>query len=295
MKVLRGLVLSILGFLLFMLLAVFGLVFTLHSTILNADFVASEINKLDLPSLAKEIASDYLPQEYKFAAEAVDDVVAEIEPWIKEQASIIIHSTYDYALGKNPNLKVSIALEPVKVKVRDKLRTVLMQSPPPELKDLSPATIDQYFSHFYQQIGISQIPSTFEINENMLPLEVKNAFQEVRHYARYYQPAYWGLIGIIILFILFIFLLQGNLKGTTRSLGITFLLYGALEFAGLWVIRNYTAPFLKIPDIPTTLQSWIPQVLNDVLAPLQTFSLGLLGAGIILIGASFFFRREEAD
>ena len=52
MKVLKGLALSLLGTLLFLSLAVFGLVLTINQTILNPDFVVSQVNKLDISSLA---------------------------------------------------------------------------------------------------------------------------------------------------------------------------------------------------------------------------------------------------
>lgn len=68
MKVLKGFGVGILSFLLFVFLIAFGLVFTLDRTLLNADFVSAEINKLDLPSVAKEVASQQLPSDLKFAA-----------------------------------------------------------------------------------------------------------------------------------------------------------------------------------------------------------------------------------
>jgi hypothetical protein len=294
MNVLKGFILAILGFLLFVFLAVFGLVFTLHSTVLNADFVALEFNKLDMASLAEEFVSEKLPGDYKFATKAVYEVVAEIEPWIEEQASIVIHSTYDYALRRSDSLKVVIPLEAVKVTVREKLRTALMQSLPPEYQSLPPATVEYYYNQFYQELT-SQIPSTFEINENQLPQEVRDVFQQVRHYAVYYQITYWGLMGLIVVFMLLIFATNGNVRGTTRSLGIIFLCCGAIGFVLTWVIDKFAAPYLSFPDLPSALQSWIPQVFDDFLAPMQWFNVGLLIAGAILLVISLLYPKPADD
>jgi hypothetical protein len=294
MQVLKGLITGILSFLLFILLAAFGLVFTLHSTVLNADFVVSEINKLDISSLVEEIAAEQLQQADQYVVDVINDVIVEIEPWIKEQASIVIHSAYDYALGRSDNLNITIDLEPVKAQVKEKLRTALIESPPVELQGRPPSEVDQYFNDFSREFD-KEIPATYEIDRDSLPAEVWNVLQQIRHYSGYYRLAYWGLIGIMVLLILLIFLIQRNARGTSRSLGTTFLLYGALEFAGLWLTRNYVSPFLKIPDTPPSLQSWIQQVFNDILGPLQILSLGLLGAGIILIGLSFYFKGEQTD
>ena len=73
MRIVRGIVASILSFLLFALLIAFSMVFMLDRTVLNADFVTAEINKLDMTSLAKEVAREQVPDSYQFVNEAMDD------------------------------------------------------------------------------------------------------------------------------------------------------------------------------------------------------------------------------
>ncbi len=62
MKLAKGLALSLLGFLLFLSLSTFGLVFTLNSTILNPDFVVQELDKLDVYSLTSEFLDEQMLQ-----------------------------------------------------------------------------------------------------------------------------------------------------------------------------------------------------------------------------------------
>ena len=127
MKFVKGLALGLLSFILFLSLSIFGLAFTLNNTILNPDFVVSELDKLDVPSLAEELLSEQIPQEEKFMAEALNKTIADLEPWIKEQASTAIYSSYDYLMGRTQTLSLVISLESVKESLRDNLRQAFLQ------------------------------------------------------------------------------------------------------------------------------------------------------------------------
>ena len=94
MKFLKGLALSLLGFLLFLSLSIFGLALMLNNTLLNPDFVVSELNKLDVSSLARDMISaqiplEQIPLEGEFITEILDDTIADLEPWIREQVNTV--------------------------------------------------------------------------------------------------------------------------------------------------------------------------------------------------------------
>jgi hypothetical protein len=72
------------------------------------------------------------------------------------------------------------------------------------------------------------------------------------------------------------FLAQNNWSGTSRGLGITLLVYGALDLASLLLTRGYVSPQLRFSGIPATLQAWLVQVFNDFLSPALMFTAGLL-------------------
>ena len=63
MQFLKGLAISLLSFLLFLCLSAFSMVFMLNQTLLNPDFVTSQINRLDLSSLAKEMVINQISQD----------------------------------------------------------------------------------------------------------------------------------------------------------------------------------------------------------------------------------------
>ena len=160
MKFLKGLALFILSSLLFLSLSIFGIVFMLNQTILNPDFVVSQVNKLDIASIAGDMLSEQITQGQEFLAGVVDDTIADLEPWLKEQTRNITYSAYDYLEGRSQNLSLVVSLEPMKESLRENLREAVLQSPPPELAGLPPAEIESHLDEYYQQIS-QGIPPTF--------------------------------------------------------------------------------------------------------------------------------------
>ncbi len=294
MNFLKGLAISILTLLLFLSLGVFGTVYMLNNTLLNPDFVVAQVDRLDVASLTREVTEGQiggqLPSEVGFLEEAMYDAIAENEPWLKEQVNAGIYSFYDFLLGKSEKLSMIISLEPLKESLRDSLRQAFMQDIPPELSSLPPAQIEQYFNQYYQEFS-AQIPSTFELDESILPPEIMAQLMQARQYIGYAQTYYYPLIGFMVLLVILIILLHRSVKGATRGLGITFLIYGILEFAGVFATKNFLPTNLPLPDIPPSLQSWLTGFIVDFVAPMQTFSIGLMAAGAALIIVSIVYPR----
>ena len=166
-----------------------------------------------------------------------------------------------------------------------------MQSPPPELAGLSPAEIEQYFDEFYQEFS-QQISSTFEFSLSSLSPEVLATLEQVRQGVGYVQLAYKVLIGLILLLIAGIILINRQVRRSARSIGITFLTYGAVGYGSVFAVKHFVPEQLSQLQIPASLQVWIPQFLNDFLAPLQMFGIGLLVCGVALIVVSFVYKRQ---
>ncbi|MFC2007612.1 hypothetical protein ACFLVB_03330 [Chloroflexota bacterium] len=298
MQILKGLVLGLLSLLLFLSLSVFGIAFMLESTILDPEFVAAEVDKIDISTLIKELTeeqvSEQLSGEMFFLKEAIYGVVSDQEPWLKEQVNAAIFSSYDFLLGKSERLSVTVSLESLKGSLRDSLWETFGQSIPPELSALPPDMIEQYFDEYYQAFS-SQIPSEFEFNEVYIPPEVMEQIILVRQGIGYFQTGYNILIGFMVVLVLGIIFINGNIRRSTRDLGINFLIYGALELAGV-IVARFFMPTSPLPfQIPSALQTWMLGLFNDILVPLQTFSIGVLVGGVVLIIASFFFKSRQAD
>ncbi len=298
MQFLKGLALSLLSFLLFLSLGVFGMVFMLNNTLLNPDFVASEVDKIPVSSLIRELTeeqiSQQLPQEWLFLKETMYNVISDQEPWLKEQVNDGIYSFYDFLLGKTERLSMVISLEALKDSLRDSLWRAFQQNLPPELSGLPQAQIEPYFNQYYQQFS-GQIPSSVELNESSIPPDVMAQLIQARQYISYAQTAYYTLIGFMVLLVLGIIFINRNVRNTTRGLGVPLLAYGAFEYAGIWVTKYLLPTYLPMADIPSSLQAWLVQFINDFLAPLAAFSLGLLAAGIVLLIVSFVYRRGREE
>lgn len=107
MKFLKGLALFLLSSLLFLSLTVFGFAYMLNNTLLNPDFVTTQLNRLNISSLVEEILSQ---QPEDVTSEALVKTITELEPAMKEQLGAATDSIYDYLLGKSQNLDLALTL-----------------------------------------------------------------------------------------------------------------------------------------------------------------------------------------
>ena len=94
----------LLSFLLFILLSVFGLAFTVNQIVLSPSFITGVVNDINFSQTARDILEEQepnldedLPQEL---VDAIFDTLDQIEPVLKENFNIAVRDTYDYVLGK---------------------------------------------------------------------------------------------------------------------------------------------------------------------------------------------------
>lgn len=394
MKFLKNLTLSLLSLLLFLSLSTFGLVFMLNKTLLNPNFVTSELDRLDMSSLAKELISEsnpsqdasaqvmatlvnaapklepllkkqvntatystydyllgkkqnpelaltlkqtvlssdfitslvdeidvaplagaYLLQQLKinippgYLADSInsqlDNVLTDLKPWLKEQVAIAADPVGNYLLGETQHFSVVVPLEPVKVAFKDNLRVVFLKSPPPELAGTPPAQLASFFDLMWPSVS-QQIPATLVIDESTIGpdapakiaqalAEAEDGLRQARQYVDYFQLTYKALIVFMLLLILGIILLNRSVRETTRSLGITFLTYGAFEYGGILVAKYFGGKQFSMTGIPASLQVWLPQFLNNLMSPLAMFSLVLLIGGLALIIVSFVYKPRQTS
>ena len=279
---------------------------TLKNTILGTDFVASLMDKLDISHLAGEVIKEQLteviPRDMEYLLEYVDDAVAKAEPQLKEQARAAAEPIVDYLLGESPRLNVVISLDSVKESLKGN-KEAFLASPPAELAYLPRNELGRYFDEFLEEFG-EVVPSTYELDESVLGTEIpeniakaltkaEEALEEVREGIGYFQLWYKVLIGLMVLLVLGIVLISRQVRDITRRLGVPLLTYGAIEYAGIFVARYFTEREISLPEIPASLQTWTNQFLNNFLAPLEMFSLGLLIAGVVLTVVSFVYKTRQ--
>ena len=293
----KGFAIGLLNFLLSLSIAALGLAFMLNATILNPDFVISEIDKIDPYSLVKEQLAGQIPLEQipqqELITGAIDATFVELEPWLKEQVRDGVYSAYDYLLGKSESLSLVISTEPIKESLRDNLWKAIQESPPPEFAGLPPATAEQLFNQYYEQQIAGQIPPTFKFDESSLSPEIMGILEQVRQYVSYVQIAFRASLAVAILSVIGIILLTRQVRGSTRKIGITFTTYGAIWYGGIFAVKHFALPQITQLGLPTQFQTMIPQLLDDLIAPLQMFCLGFLIAGVALIIVSKVYKRRQ--
>jgi uncharacterized protein YjeT (DUF2065 family) len=235
-----------------------------------------------------------IPEEMGFMAGYLDDAVTDLEPWINEQVRTAVYASYDYLSGRSQSLSLVIDTEPMKQSLRDSLWQALVASPPPELAVVPPALVEQYFNEFYQEFS-EQIPPTIEISESMIGPETMRTLEQIRRYIGYLQIAYRAAIGATIAIIVGLVFLYRQVKGATRSIGIPCLTCGIVTYVGTVVIKNLVGAQLAQVSLPAQLRAWLPQFLDNSLAPLQMFGIGLMVAGTALLIVSVVYKRRRTS
>jgi len=284
------------------------LTLVLDTALSDPDFLTSLLDAADIAAIAEELVtneiSDDIPEEMRYLLDYVDEVVAEYEPWIRDQASRAVPPMLDYLLGISPRLNVVIDLEPIRESLEDTLRQIFLQSPPATLAGLTPAQLEQYFNQHYTDFS-ALIPATLEINEELLGTETpqdlataladaEELLTEARRYVGFFLLGFRILIGVTLLLVIGIILLWREVPGTALTLGIIFLCYGLPWYIGTLVVKYTVIPQQIPPHLPSTeLQRWSTQLSQDALAPLEWLSLGLLITGGALIVVSVVYRRRR--
>ncbi|MFH0846638.1 MAG: hypothetical protein V1894_01075 [Chloroflexota bacterium] len=320
MKFLKRLLVGFLSLILFLCLPLYALAYTLDRTILSADFVATEIGKLDVAQLGLEIIRTQLPATQNISAstplgnmnipisrdliaEASYQALTRLEPQLKEQASQAIHSGYDYLLGKTSRLSMVINLEPIKANLKDNLRQSIvdaLEKSPPVVPGVPAATLqqvlDQYFNQSYDQFyqGFAKsIPSSYVIDESKIPPDAQSLLSQVKLYLGYYTTYSKWLLPAMAVLVLLIILIERSFKGISRSLGLELLLYGGFGLAVDFAAQKYTPSIPMPPEIPPSLTNWLIGLTNDIATPLKTLSIVMAIIGAMLFIASFFLPRPK--
>ncbi len=163
----------------------------------------------------------------------------------------------------------------------------------PRVTGLLEAILRPYYDQYYDEF-VAEMPSEIIYNEDNISPEIMDQLITAREYISYFQTGYYWFIVFMVLLAAGIFLINWNIKVAARSLGIGLLIYGVLELAGVIFAKNINMMQL-IPDIPLSFETWLTGLYNDILAPLQLFSIVVLVIGIALIVASFFFKRRGSE
>jgi hypothetical protein len=292
MHILKGIALGFTGFLLFAALPVLVVVFTLNHTLLDPQFVNREIQKLDLPAVIQETLTNRTSAQERTFIRGIDQTITQIKPWLDRQIQLVVDAGYAYLLGQTPALAISIPTAEIEQTLLDSLTAGYLQNPPREYTSLSPAQRTQYLADLQNQFSRS-FPATVEINAGTLGDEGLLALQKARDVAKFVRQTYWVTIGFVVFFILLIILILRGLKDILRLFGLIGLIAGAILTAAFFITQAVAPGLIDYGDLPAQIETWIPQVIHDVLSPGEIFSLVILIVGAALFAASFFIKTRR--
>ncbi|MGP8079607.1 MAG: hypothetical protein ACLPVI_03755 [Dehalococcoidales bacterium] len=113
MKIIKGIALTLVSFILFLSLCVFGIAYTVNKIALNPDYIEKTINNIDFSQVIQE-KIDNQNSSNKMSPELEAAVVASVnnaQPVIKQQVDIAIEQTYTYLKeqGTTPDLKATLS------------------------------------------------------------------------------------------------------------------------------------------------------------------------------------------
>ncbi len=285
MNFIKSTAISLLSLVLFLSLSLFSIFYLLGNTLLDPDFVTTEINRLDISSLTRGLLPMAAPTGTPDLTAVISKTVTDLEPWMKEEARRVIHTGYDYLLSRTDKLSLTISTGTVK----DTLKKNITEAHLPD--------------QVYQQVA-NGIPDT--ITESSISPNVMNTLKMVRSYLSYYQLAFYSLIALMVLCAAGIFLINRDVKKTTRSIGTTILVYGIIGYA-IDFASNYfhlqdrlmemmsAIPGGGVGNIPASLQTWLNQFMTDLMAPLNTLSIALLATGVALVIVSIVYPRRQTE
>jgi len=309
MRFLKSLVVSLLGLLLFFSLSLFGTVYMLNQTVLDRNFVSSELDRLDISGILKETFTQPYGQQIgeQLSAQlrqqlgqpvpqlggrittALDATITELDPWLKQQMKDVNNSFYDYMTGRSQTLSLRVPMAPVKDALKRNLKAAVQQAP--ELSAVPPAVKEQAAEGMSQSL-VTQLPDTFDLSQALGP-DFQKILAQVRQYTGYAATAYWGLIGLMVLLVLGMVLIERNIKTTARSLGTTCLTYAVFGYGIGWAMDYFMGGF-SMPGLPDAAQKGLSDILKDFSAPMQTFSIVLGAIGVALIIVSLVVRSKPA-
>ncbi|MGA3094741.1 MAG: hypothetical protein ABSD79_05090 [Dehalococcoidales bacterium] len=284
---------------------------TLKTSVLDPQLAISILNDIDLSTFIHDLLIENVPLSSAVIADITvdltpytDSIVAVIQPWFKEQVTLLIPKLYDYVLGDSSTLDLNIPVSSIITDIGSVLKSAVLASPPPSLAGMSQTQLSLAIDIFWAQT-VPQVPATIDLNSSEIGLEqpaeigqglddAQRSLSQVRQGIVYYQEAFWGLVGLTILLVLFIILINRNVKAIFRILGSVFATYGIIEAAGLLISRGLIhSQLLSLSDMPQSIQPWLLQFSNSFLNPLLIFSISCAALGITLFVVSFLYHRKQ--
>ncbi|MBS0661784.1 MAG: hypothetical protein JSR48_00850 [Verrucomicrobia bacterium] len=298
MRVFRIIAAIVLSGLLLVVLLLGGLIHQLNRTALNADFLAEQIQRLDLLTLARDkFVTAMSPDARETAGAVADAVLADQRAHLNQQVQSVLRSSVGYVRGEVPSFNFSIEVEPVVQSLLRALNTQLREHPPEALRTMSPEEQDQAIAEISRKAeeairqhvkpGERVTLETLGNGEDIRGL-VK-ALGDLRARVAVLLTLYQVCIGLAIVAAVLLVL-----AGSLRWLGAVGLIAGLGLGLGQFILQSVLSLAMSgyATQLPEGMQAKLPPIYSAVAAPLGSLGLAVLAIGAVAFGLSFVkFRR----
>lgn len=197
MGVLKVLGTVICSVLLFLALSVFSVAFLLNSTVLNPDFMNSQIDKLDISSIAddmiREEITGQLPRDAEFLQGVVIEVVDMEEPVLKKELHKGIDNAYAYLLDEQEVFAFTISFVEIKQNISDVIWEAAVDYLNARLAGLPEAEVDRYVEKIARQIPDDVMPMAIAVLPEGLRIEVIKQYLKELGGRGLFESASFGL------------------------------------------------------------------------------------------------------
>lgn len=270
-------------------LALFGLAMSLSNTILNADFVIAQMEDVPVHDFFADEARRLVPAGGEFLLPLIDEAAADLEPWAREQAALVVRAVEDY-LGGAEVIQATISVEEPKRYLAVQLEELLLGDVEimPGLNQLNEVMRRSILDQVLREVD-SRIPDTVQLTESYFDAATLSSLRSAREFAGYMRTALWLLPLLALLLVLLIAWLQSwRGRVIARFTGAALLLAGA----GSLIVRS-TAPGAlagMLPaGMPSPVAAILPAVLERCFQPMLLYGvvLGVVGAALLLVSLMY--------
>jgi cbb3-type cytochrome oxidase subunit 3 len=281
----------------------------LADSVLNDDFIILLIEDMDLKPLLEEfvetsIEDNDLPAGLSYL-DYVDDIAADIEPWAKEQAYIIIPPMMDYILGNSDSFEVTVSAAPLRDAFKNNLKQSFLSSPPQEYSGLSQAELGQAFDTLFAETS-GDIDESIILDEELFAsddgtamtidtAEFEQILSDTREGIRIFNVSFILLIVFMLLLIGGIVAIYRNVKGAALNLGIIFSVLGAglmiFYFSSRMMLMNAFEQ-QEFADMPA-FGDWVLRLSTGSLFPLLILFIVFIVIGIALLVLAYIYSRRQ--
>jgi hypothetical protein len=263
------------------------------------------IDSLDLKPVAREVLIELIPPELSgYNIEPyIEAAVPITEIWLKQQLTTLVPQAYNYVFGQSAQPVTIIELSGIIEQVRLAVREQFLSSPPQEAAGFPPSMLAALFDSGWSVL-VKSAPVSLRIDlaealgppgefANSLD-SADSAIHQARPWMELYQWLYWLVVGTAAVLVALIVAFNMKVAPTGFTLGVVFLLAGAVGLVGSLVGQGIAAAAVNTAaGVPESMAPWLAQTVYDVFRPMLIFSSVLAFAGVALLVIAVLVHRAE--